>query len=48
MVKQTNVWSKDHKFDARHRMVDGCHDFAPNVTRQTLDRLQNTDGRTLK
>ena len=32
----------------RHRKLGGCHDFAPNVTRLTLQQTAKTDGRTSK
>ena len=34
------------RFKSRHRMLKGCPDFAPNMTRLALNRLQRlVDGR---
>ena len=33
---QTNLQSRNPGFDSCHHKPDWCHDFAPNMNRQTL------------
>ena len=40
MVKADDFWLKGPGFDNHPRISFECHDFAPNVTRLTLDRQQ--------